>query len=103
MKVFYVSDENYNVPKQVGTYEDLSFLAGAELDDFMDKIDALYLTEEEREKLTLKLEAQIETNLKNLNQEMRDAYSISAVSYTHLDVYKRQSIIGDCLPIPVAA
>lgn len=77
LKVFYVSDENYNVPKQVGTYEDLSFLAGAELDDFMDKIDALYLTEEEREKLTLKLEAQIETNLKNLNQEMRDAYSIS--------------------------
>lgn len=77
LKVYYVSDENYNVPKQVGEYEDLSFLAADELEDFIEKIDSLYLTEEEREKLTQKLEAQIETNLKNLNQEMRDTYSIS--------------------------
>lgn len=77
LKVYYVSDENYNVPKQVGEYEDLSFLATDELEAFIEKIDLLYLTEEEREKLTQKLEAQIETNLKNLNQEMRDTYSIS--------------------------
>lgn len=77
LKVYYVSDENYNVPKQVGEYKDLSFLSADELEDFIEKIDSLYLTEEEREKLTQKLEAQIETNLKNLNQEMRDTYSIS--------------------------
>lgn len=77
LKVYYVSDENYNVPKQVDEYKDLSFLSADELDDFIEKIDSLYLTEEEREKLTQKLEAQIETNLKNLNQEMRDTYSIS--------------------------
>lgn len=77
MRVYYVSDENYNVPKLVDGYEDFSFLAGTELDDFVDKIDALYLTEEEKEQLTQKLETQIETNLKKLNQEMRDVYSIS--------------------------
>lgn len=77
LKVYYVSDENYNVPKQVGEYEDLSFLSDSELPDFIEKIDSLYLTEEEREMLTQKLETQIETNLKKLNQEMRDTYSIS--------------------------
>lgn len=76
LKVYYVSDENYNVPKQVGEYEDLSFLSDSELPDFIEKIDSLYLTEEEREMLTQKLETQIETNLKKLNQEMRDTYSI---------------------------
>ncbi len=77
LKVYYVSDENYNIPKQVGEYEDLSFLSNSELEDFIEKVDALYLTEEERENLTQKLEAQIEVNLKHLNQEMRDTYSIS--------------------------
>ena len=77
LKVYYVSDENYNVPKQVGEYKDLSFLADSELEEFVEKIDSLYLTEDERELLTQKLEAKIETNLKNLNQAMRDTYSIS--------------------------
>lgn len=77
MRVYYVSDENYNVPKLVDGYEDFSFLTGKELDDFVDKIDALYLTEKEKEQLTQKLETQIEANLKKLNQEMRDVYSIS--------------------------
>lgn len=77
MRVYYVYDENYNVPKLVEGYEDFSFLTGKELEEFIEKIDALYLTEEEKEQLTKKLETQIETNLKKLNQEMRDAYSIS--------------------------
>ncbi|MBP5369283.1 MAG: N-6 DNA methylase [Bacteroidales bacterium] len=77
MRVYYVSDANYNVPKLVEGYEDFSFLTGKELYDFIEKIDALYLTEDEKEKLTQKLETQIESNLKKLNQEMRDAYSIS--------------------------
>ncbi len=75
LKVYFVSDENFNVPKQIGEYEDLSSVS--ELEDFLEKIDSLYLTEEEKEKLTQKLESQIETNLKNLNQAMRDTYSIS--------------------------
>ena len=77
MRVYYVSDENYNVPKLVEGYEDFSFLTGKELDDFIEKIDAIYLTEEEKEQLTQKLETKIESNLKKLNQEMRDTYSIS--------------------------
>ena len=39
LKVYYVSDENYNVPKQVGEYKDLSFLADSELEEFVEKID----------------------------------------------------------------
>lgn len=77
MRVYYVSDDNYNVPKLVEDYIDFSFLTGTELDDFVEKIDALYLTEAEKEQLTQKLEIQIEANLKQLNQEMRDTYSIS--------------------------
>lgn len=77
MRVYYVSDENYNVPKLVDGYVDFSFLTGKELDDFIEKIDTLNLSEEELEQLNQKLENQIESNLKKLNQEMRDAYSIS--------------------------
>lgn len=77
LKVYYVSDENYNVPKEVQGYDDLSFLTKKELENFIEEIDSLYLTEEEQEILTQKLEVQIETSLKNLNQKMRDTYSIS--------------------------
>ena len=77
MRVYYVSDENYNVPKLVGGYVDFSFLAGKDLDDFIEKIDTLNLTEEELEQLNRKLEIQIESNLKKLNQEMQKTYSIS--------------------------
>ena len=76
LKIYYVSEDNFNVPKQVTGYGDLSFLTDSGLPFFMEKLDALYLTEEEKEKLTKKLEAQIETNLKLLNQEMRDTYTI---------------------------
>ena len=33
MRVYYVSDENYNVPKLVDGYVDFSFLTGKDLDD----------------------------------------------------------------------
>ena len=77
MKVYYVSERNLGLPKEIEHYTDFSFLAQNNLDELVEKIDALFLTEVEKEKRTTDLENQIEINLKNLNQEMRDVHSIS--------------------------
>lgn len=77
MKVYYVSERNLGLPKEIEHYTDFSFLAQNNLDELVEKIDGLFLTDAEKEKRTADLENQIEINLKNLNQEMRDVHSIS--------------------------
>lgn len=74
--VYYLSKENLFIPKRVGEYADLSFLQDAHLQDFIAKIDALYLSESEIEKKKLELEDDIERKLKDLNQKMHDELQI---------------------------
>ena len=75
--VYYVSKDNLLVPKKIGDYTSLSFLAQANMAELVRNIDNLYLTEEEQERLTKTWEFQIEDNLKQLNQEMHDVHQIS--------------------------
>lgn len=75
--VYYLSKKQLLVPKKIGDYKDLSFLKANNLDELLNIIDNIELTEEERERKTLELEDNIESNLISLNQEMRDVHEIS--------------------------
>lgn len=75
--VYYVSKDNFSIPKEIGKYSDLSFLSKRDLNSLVEKIETLNLSDEEIEKRTSELENKIEKNLKILNQEMRDVHSIS--------------------------
>lgn len=75
--VYYVSKDNLLVPKKIGDYASLSFLAQSNIDELIERIDNLELTDEEQELRTKAWEFQIEDNLKELNQEMHDVHQIS--------------------------
>ena len=74
---YYISKKQLLVPKKISDYKDLSFLKQKNLNELIDIIDNIELSEEERELKTLQLEDNIESNLISLNQEMRDVHEIS--------------------------
>lgn len=75
--VYYVSKDNLLVPKKIGDYINLSFLAPDNIDELVEIIDNLSLTDEEIENRTALWEYHIEDSLKKLNQEMHDTHNIS--------------------------
>lgn len=75
--VFYVSKDNLLVPKKIGEYTSLSFLAQSHIDELVERIDNLELTDEEQEQRIKAWEFQIEDNLKELNQQMNDIHQIN--------------------------
>lgn len=77
VEVWYVSKENLFVPKKVESYIDLSFLQPNNINDFLQKVDAISLTDEELENKRLELEDDIERKLKALNQKMHDEQGIA--------------------------
>jgi hypothetical protein len=82
--VYYVSADNFGVPKKVGEYSDLSFLAPASFPDFLRTVEQLRLTPEELDAQSRRIEERIETSLKNLNQSMQDVLQISVGSRVEL-------------------
>ncbi|MBR6285941.1 MAG: N-6 DNA methylase [Bacteroidaceae bacterium] len=70
VSVWYVSKENLFVPKKVADYTDLSFLLSSNVKAFLQKVDALQLTDEEIEQQKTLLEDDIEQKLKALNEKM---------------------------------
>ena len=82
--VYYVSLENYCIPKKIGEYSDLSFLQNQYVDKLIEKIDKLGLTDEEIEQESKRRENEIEIQLKELNQEMQDTLQISVGSRVEL-------------------
>lgn len=74
--IWYISKENLFVPKHLGRFEDLSFLLKENANGFIQKLHALSLTPEELEERKLKLEDEIETKLKALNQRLHDEQQI---------------------------
>ena len=67
--VYYVSLDNYGIPKKIDDYSDLTFLQKQHIDSLIKKIDKLGLTDEEIELEAKKRENEIEVKLKELNQE----------------------------------
>lgn len=84
LAVYYVSQDFFCVPKKIGDYTDLSFLKKKHLDELFSKIDALSLSDEEKEEKTRDIENSIERSLKDLNQKMHDELNISAQMRIHL-------------------
>lgn len=74
---YYLSKKQLLVPKLIRDYKNLSFLKDSNLNELINIIDNIELTEEERETKTQQLEDNIESNLISLNQEMRDVHEIS--------------------------
>ena len=68
--VYYLSKKNLNFPKKVADYIDLSFLKGQYKKEFFKKLDELYLTDNDKEQITLNYEDKIDRILKNLNQSI---------------------------------
>ena len=82
--VYYISFENFCIPKKIGNYSDLSFLLKKNQTAFIEEIDKAGLTEEEIESKAREYENQIEIKLKKLNQTMQDNLKISVGSRVEL-------------------
>ncbi|MGM9818705.1 MAG: class I SAM-dependent DNA methyltransferase [Paludibacteraceae bacterium] len=68
--VYYVSKSNFGVGQEVGTYTDLSFLAPANFDAFIEKVRSLTLSQEELERIKEQREREISISLTNLNNDI---------------------------------
>ena len=68
--VYYVSKSNFGVGQKVGEYSDLSFLESVNLDDFIEQVKTLSLTQAEIDRLKEQREKEIENVLKNLNNHI---------------------------------
>ncbi len=75
---YYVSHDNFGIPKYLGDYSDLSFLLPAYREDLTKLLAEIGLTEAEKEEQIKRLETEFEGNLKTLNQKMHDDLGISA-------------------------
>lgn len=84
IKVYYISQNNLLVPKEVGHFSDLSFLFPDHVYEFVSLIDTLDLTNEELERKQKEYENEIEVKLKKLNQTMQDDLKISVGSRVEL-------------------
>lgn len=82
--VYYISAENYFIPKEIDKYSDLSFLLPNNIDSLLEKIKSLNLSTEEIEQKTREFENEIEIRLKKLNQKMQDDLRISVGSRVEL-------------------
>ena len=82
--VYYISLDNFCIPKQIGNYSDLSFLLKKNQTAFIEEIDKAGLTDEEIEAKAKEYENQIEVKLKKLNQTMQDTLKISVGSRVEL-------------------
>lgn len=72
LEAYYISEKNNRIPKKIGTYTDLSFLKQVNVDDLMDNLDLLVLSEKELEELSKKVEATLEEKIKSIHQSLYD-------------------------------
>ena len=82
--VYYISKENLKIPKKIGEFSDLTFLYEKNIDELIEKINILSLTDKEKENKEREFENLIEESLKKLNQKMQDDLEISVGSRVEL-------------------
>lgn len=68
--VYFVSKSNFGVGQKVGEFSDFSFLKEENFEEFLEKVNQLKLTPEEKEKLKEQKEREIEISLKKLNNDI---------------------------------
>jgi len=87
MGVYYISEKNNKIPKEIEKYNNLSFLKEKNLDILIDKLDKLVLTEEELEELTKKVEATLESKIKAIHQSLYDDIRLKTTLSTNEKLY----------------
>ena len=98
-KAFYISKNNNKVPKEIKVYKDLSFLKQSNINQLYDNLDLLHLTEEEIEKETQKLEAELETRIHKIHQSLYDDSILRTELSTNDKLYVFCGLIMASLPI----
>jgi len=68
--VYYVSKSNFGVGQKVATYTDFSFLSPNNFDDFIQRVKALSLSQEEIDKIKEQKEKEIDVSLTKLNNDI---------------------------------
>lgn len=74
---YYLSKDNFFIPKEIAHFSDLSFLNHTFYSELVALLDSLNLSEQEMEEKARSYENQIEAQLKQLNQLMQDDLQIS--------------------------
>jgi len=69
---YYLNRANLSLPKKIADFSDLSCFSSDYLEIFIAQIDAINITQKEREKLIENLESDIESKLNSLNQFLHD-------------------------------
>lgn len=87
LEAYYVSEKNSRIPKRIGAYEDLSFLKKSNVDKLTDELDALVLTEREKEELAKKVEATLEEKIKAIHQSLYDNEKFKSYLTTNEKLY----------------
>ncbi|RAZ60161.1 HsdM family class I SAM-dependent methyltransferase [Campylobacter hyointestinalis] len=77
--VYFVSKSNFGIGQEVGKFSDFSFLKKENFNDFIDKVKALSLSDEQKAQIKEKLDLEIATSLTKLNN----------------DIYKNESGLGE--------
>ncbi|WP_456325938.1 HsdM family class I SAM-dependent methyltransferase [Desulfonauticus submarinus] len=70
ISVYFVSKNNFGVGQKVGEFTDFSFLAPKNFDEFIEKVKRLSLSQEELDEIKEQKEREIDTSLKNLNNDI---------------------------------
>lgn len=81
---YYLSKDNFFIPKEIDHFSDLSFLNSNFYSELVTLLDSLNLSEQEVEEKARSFENQIESQLKQLNQLMQDDLKISEGSRVEL-------------------
>lgn len=68
--VYFVSKNNFGVGQKVDDFTDFSFLAPQNFDKFIEKVKTLSLSQEELDEIKEQKEREIDTSLKNLNNDI---------------------------------
>ena len=85
-KAYYMSKKNDRIPKLIPDF-DFVEMTESNLDNFYTKLDALSLTEEEKEKLKRDKEELLEQSIKGIHQRIYDDNSIKNLLSTNEKLY----------------
>lgn len=72
LDAYYISEKNNRVPKKIGVFNDLSFLKKSNINNLINILDNIYLSEEELDILTKKVETTLEEKIKSIHQNIYD-------------------------------
>ena len=75
--VYYVSESNAREPIELKRYKDLSFLSVQNLDQLVQELDTITLTEEQKERLKAIKHSELEKAVKAIHQSIYDDMSFS--------------------------